>query len=829
MEILKSKNKNKHNLGRLEISRICNQRCVFCSAPPVGGELSFDEVKERMLKLKEEGVTDIMITGGEPTLKKDLFEILDLAQELFHEITIQSNGSTLYNIDFANKFKKFNNLKFNISFHASDEEIFSQLSNAPKTYQNTLKTLENIGRIGVPVFITIVIQKSNYKYLKRHIEFCRSNFPHITHFSFNFIDPIFNALENSWTVPKFSDAAPYMRGAFDRIIEDNCTFRIEKIPLCFLKGYEQYQSNLRRGLFDETRSCSFLVSEKDLGQKKEFVKEQGESSFFYAPKCKECSLLKICPGVNKNYVKIHGYNEIRPVLDRSPEEILEKARKTKTRLRTKNIKDELSLADKKIVNSDYDEDFKERVFEDLKIFDDAIKIKPNKNNVYDTYSFYLMDNIGLKDEKFIYNLWKMHINDIRNNKADNMLSFYIHMPYCKTNCTFCVYPSKTMSNDEQIESYKEFLIEKMKKFSPLFKGIKFKNFYMGGGTPSVFSEKQLDEIFENLFSLFDFEKKGEKAIEFNPSTTTLEKLKILDKHEFNKFSIGVQSLSRRVLRINKRIYQTEKMVEDAIKNFKKTGINYINVDLLLGLKGDSPEEFLKSFEVLTDLQPNNICIYPVKTNDNYIMKNYKNFEEFEKFYYPLFDSVTEKILSVAEKRGYSANFNKDNFSYVKPMIFSKRDQNVKKLDYGYSHFSVENYSIFCLGDYSHSRISGLVDYRYVDKNRKDSMFLKDFSDNHEDFSYDVDIISPRFERVKFIIQNFYNKRIMSRKEYSKRYGDDITQDFPYAIKALGLLGVITLDSETVIFKDMDEKLYYPYLLFFAGRKNVLGKMNLIKD
>ena len=109
------------------------------------------------------------------------------------------------------------------------------------------------------------------------------------------------------------------------------------------------------------------------------------------------------------------------------------------------------------------------------------------------------------------------------------------------------------------------------------------------------------------------------------------------------------------------------------------------------------------------------------------------------------------------------------------------------------------------------------------------MFLKDFSDNHEDLSYDVDIISPRFERVKFIIQNFYNKRIMSRKEYSKRYGDDITQDFPYAIKALGLLGVITLDSETVIFKDMDEKLYYPYLLFFAGRKNVLGKMNLIKD
>src|SRR3989344_2586337 len=70
----------KHNLGRLQVSRVCNQRCVFCSAPPVGGEMPFEDIRERMDRLKEEGTTDLMITGGEPTLRKDFFRVLELAQ-----------------------------------------------------------------------------------------------------------------------------------------------------------------------------------------------------------------------------------------------------------------------------------------------------------------------------------------------------------------------------------------------------------------------------------------------------------------------------------------------------------------------------------------------------------------------------------------------------------------------------------------------------------------------------------------------------------------------------------------------------------------------------
>src|SRR3989338_4099857 len=324
--------KAKHNLGRLEINRVCNQRCVFCSNPPKSGELGFEEAKRHMLRMKEEGVTDLMITGGEPTLKKDLREIIQLAEDMnFKEITIQTNGSTLHTEEMVKMLYPFrHNLKVNVSFHASDRKIFSDLSQAPHTYDNTLKSLENLGKYGIPTNITIVIQKANYMSLKSHIKFLRKSYPFITHFSFNFIDPIFNAWKNKWTVPTLAESEKSIHECFDYITKENCSFRIEKMPLCYLDGFEHCQSNLRRHLFDEKRVCSFMRIDEDEKAEKFFQKplwriEEGKSEFFYPSQCKECSLLDICPGMNSNYVLVHGDKEARPVRDKDPGMILERA------------------------------------------------------------------------------------------------------------------------------------------------------------------------------------------------------------------------------------------------------------------------------------------------------------------------------------------------------------------------------------------------------------------------------------------------------------------------------------------------------------------------
>ena len=793
----------KHILGRVQITRECNQKCIFCSAPPAEKELSFEEIKKKLIELKELGTTDIMLTGGEPTLRKDLFEILDFCNSLnFTETTIQTNGSNLDNMEFLKKIKEYANIKFNISFHTSDKEIFSKISQKPENYQRILNSLDYIGKLNIPAYLTIVISKLNYKELKKHIMFINKNFPHITHFSFNFIDPIYKAKENPETIPTFAETERFIHETVDFMKKNNLTFRIEKLPLCYMTGFEEFCSDIRRGVFDESRIMSFLRAKGDVDEDELMVEK--DTKFFYAPQCSVCTLNKICPGVNPNYVKVKGCEEVFPIFD-NPEKIIEKVKGSKQNL---------------------GENFKKKVMEDLKLFKYAIEKKPNKNNVYDTYSYFLMDSAGIKNEEFIYNAWKTLVEKIKQKKAPDLLSFYIHIPFCESNCNYCCYPSTKLQNEKQLEEYLSFLIQKMEKFSPLFKGLKFKTLYIGGGTPSIFSEEQFSILLKELFSRFDFEEYSEKSIELNPSTTTFEKLKILEKYGFNKISIGVQSLSKRVLELNKRGHQTKDMVKKTIEDFKKLDLNYINVDMVLGLKGDTIEDFVYSFEELCKIGPSNICIYPIKTNDEYIAENYGDFKNFTKFYYPLFDGVAKKIAFIGEKYGYRKHYEIDKLSYIAPLVFAKENQLTKRVDYSYTHFNLPPFSNFCLGFYAHSRIVDYMDYLFINENNPNSMFLKDFSTKPDDYVYITYGLSPRFERVKFIVKKFYVDWEVPRKEYKEFYNTDIVEDFSYAIKALQLLDIIKITEEKIIFRKMDEKEIYPYLLFFVGRKNVLKKVKI---
>jgi len=346
---------------------------------------------------------------------------------------------------------------------------------------------------------------------------------------------------------------------------------------------------------------------------------------------------------------------------------------------------------------------------------------------------------------------------------------------------------------------------------------------MGGGTPSIFSAKQLDRLFTKIFTEFSFHKDAEKAIELNARNTDLKKLKVLEKHSFNKISLGVQSFSKRVLELNSRGYQREEDVRRCIEMVNSLDLNYLNVDMLLGLKGDTAKDFLETFGKLCKYGARHIVTYPLKTNDAYIKKNYGSTEKFEAFYYPLFDSVVENIEEVAEKHGYTSQTEKSSYSYVAPIVFSNLTK-MKPLIASYAHFHHEPYSNFCLGFYSHSRISGTLDYRFIDKDNFDSMFLKKFSTDPADYVYAAAIFAPHFEKAKFLVKEFYHSWKVTREGYKKLYGTDLLVDFPYALRALKSLGIVKIDDEEIIFKEKDEKKIYPYMLFFSGRDWVRKKM-----
>ncbi len=388
----------KHHSGRLMINRVCNERCVFCSTPPVGGELPFEEVKKRMLRLKEEGTDELVITGGEPTLKKDFIEILELAQKMgFEEITVQSNGTMFFREEFVQQLAKMKcNLKISVSFHSSDEKTFGELTKAPYAYKNVLKGLELLGKYEIFTLIVTVIQTANYPHLKEHLKFICDNYPFIKHFSFNFIDPVYWAKDNAWTVPSFSEASPFIREAFQYLQDNGKTFRIEKIPLCFIRDFEHNHSDLRRDIFNDKLMNMFFKRPTDTGVGGEWH-VHSNSSYFYAPQCKECSLQSICSGINRQYIDIHGYDDILPVHDRDPAEILSKARESELTTNPHRVVTNGSLAS--LMPHLRKDPFRHMVSEDMLFFEKAMQKFGNIDLLKNTFANFFSNPASVRKER----------------------------------------------------------------------------------------------------------------------------------------------------------------------------------------------------------------------------------------------------------------------------------------------------------------------------------------------------------------------------------------------------------------------------------------------
>ena len=766
----------------------CNQRCLFCQTQEllrkgIWEETADDDIRKQIRDIAQYDYSIKFTGGGEPTMVGNLHKHISYAKSLgIEKAFIETNGVLMSYMPYVEKLKTSGLDGCIISLHSHIAGVSDHITQAPGTFKHTIRGIENLNRANIPITCVYhTITKSNFSQLKDFIEHMHNGYS-IRNFMFSFIRPIEGDSKSEMELPKLSEIRPRVAEALDYAKKKQLTVSFSGslgLPLCILAGYEDTSDYIKEGL------CAGNLLER-----------YGNT---FAEKCNDCAVKDLCPGVNSLYLRIHAEDDLKP------------------------IQDKLSGSIKRTRELAHD-GFVKRVNEDLSLFKKAIEAKDNKNNIYDTYSHYLVGPSDVKDEKAIIQGWKRHLKKVKQGYAPDLLSFYIHIPFCESNCEYCCYPSTVLKKKGQVEQYVGYLKRQMDKFAPLFEGFTFKTLYIGGGTPSILSERQLKKLLSHLYDRFSFHEYGERSIELNPKSTGYDKLKLLKDYGFNKLSIGVQSLSEKVLQKNNREYQTEEMVRKTLADFKRLDMEYMNIDMLLGLEGDTVQDFCHSFERICKMKPSNICIYPMKTNDRYIRNRYRSFERFKSFYYPLFYEVAKRLPKIADMQGMRAHYDPERISLIAPLVFSLRyPKKSSRKDYSYTHFNLPPYSNFCLGFYSHSRIVNVMDYLLVDKNNPTSLFQKGFSDDPDDYIYISNALDPDFEKVKFIIKKFYVDWKVSRYDYKKMYGTDILDDFPYAVKALEHFGMMGVKNDCIGFKEKDEKRLYPYLLFFAGRENVMKK------
>ena len=219
----------------------------------------------------------------------------------------------------------------------------------------------------------------------------------------------------------------------------------------------------------------------------------------------------------------------------------------------------------------------------------------------------------VSDEKLDLLLTTMeHELEIRASSRPNSVSLYISIPFCPSRCSYCTFTSHSVEKAAKlIPQYVELLCGELKDIVVLIDeiGLHLETVYMGGGTPTVLTAKQLDRVLSTVNESFDMTGVRELTVEAGrPDTITAEKLAVLKKNGVGRISINPQTMDDEVLAAIGRKHTAED-VKNAFALAKTFGFDSINMDLISGLPGDNMEKFRKTIAEVIAMNPDNITLH----------------------------------------------------------------------------------------------------------------------------------------------------------------------------------------------------------------------------
>ena len=216
-----------------------------------------------------------------------------------------------------------------------------------------------------------------------------------------------------------------------------------------------------------------------------------------------------------------------------------------------------------------------------------------------------------------------YIRSVRQSDID----IYIGIPFCRTKCLYCSFPSEVLGKNDRLPLYLEALKRDIAAGAKMAKalGLTVRSFYMGGGTPTVLDARQLDDLLS-----FAWEQYGSFGIEATveagrPDTIDREKLMVLKEHDIGRISINPQTMNDETLRRVGRTH-TAGDIRRVFEMAREVGFDSINMDLIAGLPGETVEDMGKSCEAVAKLRPDNLTVHSLAVKRSSLLK--KSLEEY---------------------------------------------------------------------------------------------------------------------------------------------------------------------------------------------------------
>lgn len=214
-------------------------------------------------------------------------------------------------------------------------------------------------------------------------------------------------------------------------------------------------------------------------------------------------------------------------------------------------------------------------------------------------------------EDFSHNDYQDSLNTFFEKNPENDITIYIHYPFCKKLCFFCICNAYITSDQEKIKTALEAIKMEIgflasffeeKSFRPRVTGIHF-----GGGSPSYIGLESFAGLMQQLRSCFDFSEMPEIEFEIDPRTTDREKMKFYATMGINRISMGIQDFDPQVQKAINRIQPFE-LIKDLLAPEVRKLYPSVNFDLLYGLPFQTRETFRKTIQTVMELKPERITL-----------------------------------------------------------------------------------------------------------------------------------------------------------------------------------------------------------------------------
>ena len=298
------------NRAKLDTGTFCNYDCEFCYYQ---GELhkvtNFDVIKERIDILHKYGISEVDLSGGESSVHKQWFDILDYCNDKFENISTLSNGWAFAREDFLIKSKAHGLKEILFSVHGYDEQSHDEIVRRRGAWKRILKAIELAHKHGIIVRVNCTVYQRNYKGLLEYHNIIKTLNP----LEVNFLTL------NYWTNNRHAEPIDYtavtdsIKICIDNIKNYVKYINVRYTPYCYMKGYEQYVCDQFQHIYDkydwnvEVYDLALDVSKQYSDHEKidmayKTATERRMKDYKKPKECLLCKYLYICDGV-ENEVK----------------------------------------------------------------------------------------------------------------------------------------------------------------------------------------------------------------------------------------------------------------------------------------------------------------------------------------------------------------------------------------------------------------------------------------------------------------------------------------------------------------------------------------------